>query len=284
MNIIEPRPIEAIGELPMITIQSAHRPHHVPLMRAVLFPYEAIWYVPFEQVAAYREQGAQVRAVHGKLPMKPVQLNAALDDAFLQGKRVITMDDDFQGMQFVRWEGESGSATKVSLVQAIDALNRALDATPQFWLAGMTTTSNVLWSRPGIKNTGMITGQILAHDPSSIRFDERLGMLEDLDYIIAHHVQMHGICKLQDWLPLFHIFGRSESSDKKYEGGYKDYRTEELQARTLNYLARKWNHIPGVSFNDQGLGKSVQSKVRWSKVAQANPDTNANLLQLDLEG
>lgn len=252
---------------PVITIQSAHRPHRVAEMNAALAPYEPIWYVPLDQADEYASAGAKVRPVLGELPMKPVQLNVALTDAFLNGHRVVTMDDDYESIYRAVWEHDRVRRERVTLVEAIEYLDSMLAQYPEYHLAGLTTTSNAFWAKRGEINYGMITGQILLHSPNDLRFDENLRMLEDLDYIIAHHVVYGGLVKLRDWLPNFHIFGRSDSSDKKYVGGYKDYRNELLQKDTLAYLDKKWSAIEDVVFEDNGLGESVQAKIKWAKLA-----------------
>jgi hypothetical protein len=66
-------------------------------------------------------------------------------------------------------------------------------------------------------------------------------------------------------MPEFHIFGRSEAGDKMYEGGYKNYRTEKLQAETLALLSMKHSEVV---FEDLGLGKSVQKRVNFRQLAK----------------
>jgi hypothetical protein len=134
-----------------------------------------------------------------------------------------------------------------------------------FMLGGTPGSTNPLWANPKPMSYGMVWGQMLIHLPNTIRFDEGLGMLEDLDIIIQHHKVFGGIYKDRSYMPEFHIFGRSEAGDKMYEGGYKNYRTEKLQAETLALLSMKHSEVV---FEDLGLGKSVQKRVNFRQLAK----------------
>lgn len=251
------------------TIQSAHRPHHVERMLRALEPRVPIWYVPFAEVKDYEAAGAVAAGVEGQLPMKPKQLNEALEQGFAKtygtpSKLVVTMDDDFVKMRklVVKENGKPG-AEAISLNDAIDLLAADL-MERDYYLAGIAGSTNPFFAKNGNSYHGMITGQLLVHkeNPLGLRFDENLKMLEDLDFILQHHTAYGGLVKNRSLLPEFHIFGRSARTDKKYEGGYKPYRTEEVQQATLDYLASKFPD-PEIVFYNQGLGKSVQDKIRF---------------------
>lgn len=248
-----------------ITIQSANRPEQVEPMLDALYPTIPVWYVPTDQAETYKSHGATVIPVDGELPMKPKQLNAALADGFAKDLIVITMDDDYVSSEkLVVVEGRNKSEP-ISLVEMIETLATDLVLSPWF-LAGIAGTTNPFWAQQTNTDYGMVTGQILAHKPNPVRFDESLPMLEDLDYILEHHKAYGGLSKNRSLLPEFHIFGRSAKSDSRYSGGYKNYRTEKVQAETLNQLAAK-HREPEIVFNNQGLGKSVQNKIQFRKLA-----------------
>jgi hypothetical protein len=260
----------------VVTIQSAHRPHHVEGMLRALYPRVPTWYVPLAEVPAYAEAGAVVAGVEGQLPMKPKQLNAALDAGFAKtygtpSRLVVTMDDDFVAMRkLVLKENGKPGAEAISLNDAIDLLAADL-MERDYYLAGIAGSTNPFFAKNGNSYHGMITGQLLVHkeDPLGLRFDENLKMLEDLDFILQHHTAYGGLVKNRSLLPEFHIFGRSARTDKKYEGGYKPYRTEEVQEETLAYLKSKFPH-PAIVFENQGLGKSVQRKINFKAYAKRN--------------
>ena len=249
----------------LVTIQSANRPYQVPVMNAALGDLEAVWYVPADQAKEYEAEGAKVRAVNGQLPMKTKQLNAALEDGFANNEIVVTMDDDFLEAKLLVSENPIKSEPR-SLSEMVNAMARSL-VDSQYFLAGIAGTTNAFWAKKSDITWGMVTGQILVHKNNSIRFDENLEMLEDLDYVIAHHLLHKGLQKNRAFLPNFHIFGRSAKSDATYSGGYQHHRTEEAQARTLAYLQSKYADLDLV-FENNGLGKSVQRLVNFRKLVK----------------
>lgn len=234
-------------------------------MLDALYPAIPVWYVPTDQGEAYEANGAVVVRIDGELPMKPKQLNAALADGFAKDLIVITMDDDYVASEkLVIVEGRH-KAEPIRLTEMIETL--ASDLVLSNWfLAGIAGTTNPFWAQPTNTDYGMVTGQILAHKPNPLRFDESLPMLEDLDYILEHHKTYGGLSKNRALLPEFHIFGRSAKSDSQYSGGYKSFRTEQVQADTLTRLTAK-HREPEIVFNNQGLGKSVQNKIQFRKLA-----------------
>jgi hypothetical protein len=249
-----------------ITIQSANRAEQVPLMNEALGDLMAVWYVPAAQADAYRNAGAVVRAVEGELPMKPRQLNAALEDGFIDGHTVVTLDDDYVKSARAVWTDGKVIAKRNTLPEMIIQLATETHET-NYLLGGIAGTTNALWANPKPQTYGMIIGAILVHKPNPLRFDENFRILEDLEYILQHHQTYGGVHKNRDLLPEFHIFGRSATSDAKYYGGYKGYRTEERQIETLKQFEQKY---PKLVFENQGLGKSVQRKIDFKNLAEGN--------------
>ena len=243
----------------LVTVQSANRPYQVPVMLKALRGVEPIWYVPAGQEEEYAAEGAKVRRVVGELPMKTKQLNAALDDS---NGITVTMDDDYVTSSLLLSENPRRTK-RIYLDELITILVGELIESP-FYLAGIAGTSDSRNAFLLPKTYGMVTGQILAHKQTPLRFDENLGMLEDLDFIISHHQTFGGLHKNRAILPEFHIFGRNEKSDAEYKGGYDKYRTEELQQITLQQLTNKY---PNLVFENNGLGKSVQRLVNFRKLA-----------------
>lgn len=248
----------------IITVQSANRSESVKAMSEALFPLSALWFVPSDQEGEYRKNGAEVVPVDGTMPMKSKQLNAALD--FAKDDIVTTMDDDFIKAIEVRSNNDKITSHKIPLSDAIDSLSREL-CRSKYYMAGVASNLNPFWSKQEPSHSGMVLGQILIHKPNSIRFDEKLTQLEDLDYVIQHYDHHRGICKMNNILMHFHM---NNGKQKSKMGGYAGHRTKELQQETLRYIKSKYdgssiqNHI--IFDMDAEVGKGVTRKMRWKKL------------------
>lgn len=247
----------------LVTIQSANRSSHIEAMEQALAPIIPLWIVPLSQVEDY-SKAQNVVGVDGVMPMKPKQLNYALDTGFAKGEIVVTMDDDFVKCVTVRQEGTKFITENASLADFIqDMSNRLVDS--RYYLAGFQSNLNPAWCGSGQTNTGMILGQLLAHKKSDIRFDESLTMLEDLEYIIAHHSAHGGIVRINDRMIYFHM--ESEKNRKEQAGGYKGQRDKERQEAALDYISKKYAARVGVDFlRDTEVGTGVTKKMRWKNL------------------
>lgn len=242
--------------VPHITIQSASRIAQVEPMLAALRPLVPTWYVPAVQADAYEMAGAKVRAVDGVLPMKPKQLNAALDDGFAEGRIVVTMDDDFRKAESRDWSTEEFKVVTVPLPYIIKDMVTALEqSSKMLCLNGFV--GNLRFSRPKPGRWGMGSGQFMAHKPNSVRFDETMNDTEDLDYVVQHHLAHGGLVKMMRYHCDFHV---ASSNSRNYEGGYAEYRTDDTTKATARYLNEKY---PFLQFDEVGVNKVMFEKIKW---------------------
>jgi hypothetical protein len=232
-------------------------------MEQALAPLVPLWVVPSDQVTQYGK-AQKIVGVHGQMPMKPKQLNYALDAGFAENQIVVTMDDDFVKCVTVRQEGKKFITENASLADfIIDMAERLMDS--PYYAAGFQSNLNPAWCGTGQTNTGMVLGQLLAHKKSDIRFDESLTMLEDLEYIIAHHSKHGGIVRINDRMIYFHM--ESEKNRKEQAGGYKGQRDKERQQAALDYISQKYSARVGVDFlRDTEVGTGVTKKMRWKNL------------------
>lgn len=251
----------------IVTVQSAKRPSSVKKLLEKLDPIVPVFYVPTDNVDSYHEAGAtQIVPVSGTMPMKTKQLNRALLDN--KGEIVVTMDDDLNGCMIVDENKKGKKIPFVDLLEQTVEKFKSVEAE----LAGFSTTANPYFLRTTKDESyGMLKGGILFHKPNpNILFDENMKELEDLEFIIQHHLHK-GILKVNNFVIDFHFFGQNEKSDEKYSGGYSGYRTKETENETYMYLRKKH---PSVFKGDLSYAKTadIYKKVDWKRIA--NPVDN----------
>lgn len=226
-------------------------------------PY-ATWFVPRDQKKAYFDAGAvNIVEVNGSLPMKAKQCNAAIDYA---ADIIVTMDDDFVSASIAN----DRKSQKYSLMELLKSAKQEF-LRSEFKLAGFSSSSNPFFTDPNkpISHHGMITGQCLLHKfDSKIRFDENVKMLEDLEFIINHHVTYGGVLKLNHHLVKFKM--------NENPGGYQGWRTQEMQQETIDYILSKYNNNAALIFDeDHEVGKNFHKRVKWKQLKNglSNIDT-----------
>lgn len=255
------------------TIQSSNRSSNVDLMQKALGEINPIWIVPEPEYNNYIKAGAnQVLTVSGTMPLKTKQLNLALDIGKKENKIVVTMDDDYEYSQEVYEENGKKKTKKISLPDLIeDMVDKTIKT--DYKLTGISATTNPFFKTTELQNYGMLNGQIMFHKPTDIRFDETLKFLEDMDYIIQHHITYGGIYRYNYFIAGFHIFGRSEKENAKYEGGYKNYRTNEDQIKIFRYLESKYN-TEYIKFSDNNVGETLTKKIKWKRLKEINENNS----------
>jgi len=246
-----------------ISVQSASRPNHVELMRNALPDLELNWFIPNSQKNDYKN--CNIYGVNGSMPMKVKQLNSALDIGFETHDYVITMDVDFVNSSVL----DNKKAKKINLKVVIEDLIEELSKSP-YYLAGVSGTTNPFYSNDRIINKGMLTGRLLVHKKNELRYDETCTFLEDLDFVINHHITHNGIVRLNKYLIDYHIYGKSDITDKKYFGGYNGYRNLEEQNNILKYIQNKYNNEYIKFPTENEVGKSLTKSIKWKKFNKNN--------------
>lgn len=257
----------------IVTIQSANRSQNVSKIEEALGDIEPLWFVPEKCAEDYHKAGAKnIVPVVCDFPTKPSktkQLNEALEYGYKSNDIVVTMDDDYHSSFEVFHEEDKKKKRNKPLHELIKEMTCRLQKS-QYNLAGIDMTTNLFFKNNVYQEHGMVSGQILFHKPNKIRFDEKLDFLEDLDYVINHHINYGGILRYNYYVIDFHIFGRSEKENLKYEGGYKEFRNLNKQTEILKYISTKYSH-PYVQFPEETeVGKSVHGKIKWKKLKIEN--------------
>jgi hypothetical protein len=246
----------------LIAIISAGRPHQVALMEKELEGLNPVWYVPMSQAKTYLDAGAvEIRGIEGDLPMKSIQLNAALDEGFSKNETVVTLDDDYVWCKRVIIEDKERKVISVSLQEVIEELVASLQES-HFHLAGVAATTNALWSSGKPKFRGSLTGQIMVQTPSPIRYDANLKSFVDNEYCMAHHAEYGGVILHTQLLVNFHMLGRSVTADKKYVGGLKDLRTKETHYKACEVMTERY----GVYVEPVEPGQRRKMSIIWKDI------------------
>ena len=249
-----------------VTIQSFDRSENVSSMHESLYPLKPTWYVPESQADDYENQGATVYPVKDRpFPMKPHQLNAALDHGFTRGEMVVCMDDDFKICK--NRENET-----VPLAHFIDDLVGLVEKS-RFFLGGTTNSSNVLWISGKVREHGNIPGIITVHKPNKLRYDPNLKLLEDLDMVIQHHIEHGGLIRSERFAAQWTMLDAKKKTHTQ-KGGYGLSRLKN-HSITLKQMQEKYN-TPVIQFPlDSAPGENVHGQIQWTKFVRAENTLDA---------
>lgn len=247
----------------LFAVISGNRPDKVPFMESNLEGLYPYWYVPKGQGQLYLNNGAKnVIEVEGEMPMKSKQLNAALDDGFNKNETVVTLDDDFISAKKFYIEDNKRKTYPITLIEAIYYMLKSLEDYPEYKVAGRSASINPLFAEDKIKFTGNIAGQILAQSPNPVRYDENLKSHVDTEYCFAHHANWGGVILHKNLLIDFHMYGRSQASDKKYSGGLAGYRNEETHQHAIDVINKRY----GMNLKGNKVGESVKERIRYKDI------------------
>lgn len=246
----------------LVAVISAKRPHQVPIMEAALSGLNPVWFVPSDQVGDYYDAGAKkIVGVDGEMPMKSKQLNAALDLGFSNGETVVTLDDDYNRVQKTTLVDGKIKTELCSLKSCIAQLQESLVDSP-YHLAGVGPSLNAFFSGVGIKNRGKVNGQLSVQTPNVVRYDENLKSQVDFEYCFAHHAEHGGVVIHKSFLVDFHLFGRTKSKDKNYQGGLANYRTAETNAESARIITERY----GVYIEPEEVGGSRKTRIQYKDI------------------
>lgn len=250
------------------TIQSANRDFSVPIMSNVLKDVDHYWFIPRHNEDEYRKAGAKnIILVDGKMPMKSIQLNAALDYSFSKNSYCVTMDDDYISSKVLDVVNGKKKDKNITIPEITNCIVDSLENQQEFFLGGVPSNTNPFYANDSISKKGMISGQFLIHKPQDkIRFDENITCIEDFDYVIGHHVTWGGILKHNKFLVNYHMINRGKFLKGNGVGGYDlNIRKEENLLETISYLNEKWNN-PALIIEYNGFGKALHKKVKWKSL------------------
>jgi len=156
--------------------------------------------------------------------------NKALEYCFNQNKICIQIDDDLKKISINNFTGKrTGETTNV-----LNSINILMPAflNSNCLYAGAPPTDNPFFAIEPTRENILITAPFTMTKPSSIRYDENLMLKEDYDYTLQHIKNGSGCIRFAQFLFSF------QSSTN--QGGVVDYRTLELEQKTIKQLQNKW--------------------------------------------
>lgn len=175
----------------------------------------------------YIEQGAKNVIISGSLMDSR---NSSLKYCFDMNKICIQLSDDLEKIMINDFSGKRTH----KYIDVVGVLN---DIIPEFidskyYFAGFPPTDNPFFALNKIETNKFIVGDFILVKPNELIFDKNLKLKEDYDYTLQH-IRKYGGC---------FRYGKYLNTFKHYsnKGGAVDYRTNELEQSTINYLKNKW--------------------------------------------
>lgn len=159
--------------------------------------------------------------------------NLCLEMAFEQKKHCLMLDDDYVKTHLFTNIGQE----IVDFSKLLKEMRAVLLSTP-LYLAGTASTFNRFFYHPskplGLKH--FIGGWCTLTKLGSIpRYDEKLLTKEDYDITLQHVKEYGGVCRINYLAPEFKHWNNA--------GGVVDYRTDEVEQKSVNYLKEKWGNV-----------------------------------------
>lgn len=210
-----------------LAVVSARRPANVERMTAAVGS-EATWYVPGQELGAYRLAGAKAVNDRGGLS---AGRNAALQDAHEQNLPCVQLDDDLERVERL---GPDGKAQPVDTLSALGEMLQRLRAS-DFRLAGAASTNNAFFVQRATSTHLLVLASMMVALPGHLRFDERFRLKEDYDYTLQHITEHGGVVRCDDILPSFKHYTNA--------GGAVSVRNAGEEQVAIRLLRAKWGDL-----------------------------------------
>lgn len=206
-------------------IISSHRPEAAKTYGA-LYPYDFHWYVGQDEAQDYSAMGAAKVFESGGLMESR---NQALIDCFKENKICVQLSDDMGRLRIKTPEmpealGECMPCAVEKIIAEMDKLGACL--------GGIAPTDNLFFSNGKVKTHHFVVGDFIVIKPNPLRFDENLHLKEDYDYTLQQ-LEKYGVVARCDFL-------LASFKHRTNKGGAVEYRTSELEQKTIKYLLAKW--------------------------------------------
>ena len=204
------------------------RPENVEKMEEITgIAKQITWYVGKNEGNNYASAKGKVIESGGLVDSR----NSALDDAMSANKYCLMFEDDLVKCQMI---SSARQKNDISFLNAVKEMYNVLNQTPVY-LAGIAPTPNEFFYHPmrpiGLKH--YIIGSFIMIKPKcELRFDKQFRLKEDYDFTLQHIAKYGGVCRLNYLIPTFLHY--------KNKGGAVDYRTDELEQKTIRQLKKKW--------------------------------------------
>lgn len=157
------------------------------------------------------------------------QARNAILNFWPQDTEIVMLDDDIQSICQLTVNKKlapmDSNGIKMFFQMAFSNLRRNYK---QLW--GVYPVANGFFMNGEVKN-GFIIGTCFGVINSRIRFDENLKLKEDYDFTLSHIAQ-GGVARFN--------FITVKAKHYTNKGGCQNYRTDELEAQSAEYLLKKW--------------------------------------------
>jgi len=156
--------------------------------------------------------------------------NASLDYCFAKDKICVQLSDDLEKIMTNDFTGKR----TYNYVKVVDVLDSVIINffNSKYYFAGFPPTNNPFFSLKETEINKFIVGDFIIIKPNQLKFDNALSLKEDYDYTLQHIKHLGGCIR----------YGGFLNSFKHYlnKGGAVDYRTVELEQKTIKQLQNKW--------------------------------------------
>jgi hypothetical protein len=156
--------------------------------------------------------------------------NSALEYCFKLKLICVQLSDDLEKITVNDFTGKRTGITVTALEAIEDMIPALLESKCLF--AGLPPTDNPFFALNEFENDKFIVGDFILVKPCPFKFDSNLKLKEDYDYTLQHISEAWGTLRFGKYLASFKHY--------KNKGGAVDYRTTELEQKTIKQLQEKW--------------------------------------------
>jgi len=175
----------------------------------------------------YKLNGAKIVIASGNLMDSR---NAALDYCFNVNAVCVELSDDLESIMVNDFTGKR-TKEYVTVLKALENIMPKFIES-DYQLAGFPPTNNPFFALNEYDLNKFIVGDFLIIKPTTIRFDKNLKLKEDYDFCLSFMKLKGGCIRYADYLMSFKHYSN--------KGGAVDYRTTDLEQKTIKYLIEKW--------------------------------------------
>jgi hypothetical protein len=174
--------------------------------------------------------------------------NASLEYCFNQNKICIQLSDDIENIMVNDYTGKR-THEYVNVKKVIeDIMPNFLQSEYKF--AGFPPTNNPFFATNEHEFNKFIVGDFILIKPTPLRFDMELRLKEDYDFTLQNLKHYGGCIRYGKYLCSFKHYSN--------KGGAVDYRTSDLEQKTIKYLINKWGEC--IKLNTKRINEILINK------------------------
>lgn len=188
------------------------------------------WLVADGEKVFYQAMGADFVVEAGGLM---AARNQALDMAFGNKRICVQLSDD---LVRIKRGLTKKTSQPITLDESIKIILDGMQETGSL-LGGVAPTANAFFTNFDIpvRNRHFIVGDFIVVKPTDLRFDTNMRLKEDYDYTLQHIDKYGSVARCDLVL--------AEFKHRTNPGGAVEYRTDDLEQETIEYLKQKWGDV-----------------------------------------